>query len=267
MNPQLNRSYKGFFPFKVGTTSYIYPDHIIPNVRMLAPYLDEIELVLFESEGQDNLPSNEDVENLVFLSEDADITYNVHLPIDVFLGDADSAVRNRGIRSVQKVISLTTPLGPSTYTLHLEWTEADRGNRQGLDGWKGHLYSSIEEILETGIEPGSISVETLHYPFELVEGIVEDFDLSVCLDLGHIISQGYSITDYAKRYLGKTPVVHLHGAQNGKDHMSVEVLGNDEMRTICGVLNDFGGIVSIEVFSFYDLSTSLKLLETRCRGE
>ena len=44
----LPKSYKKMFPFKLATTSYIYPDHIIPNVTTFAPFLDEMELVLFE---------------------------------------------------------------------------------------------------------------------------------------------------------------------------------------------------------------------------
>ena len=49
MYPALPKSYKGIFPFKIGTTSFIYPDGYVQNVKMLAPYLDEIELILFES--------------------------------------------------------------------------------------------------------------------------------------------------------------------------------------------------------------------------
>ncbi len=43
------KSYKGSYQFRLGTTSFIYPDHYLPNVKMLGPYLNEIELLLFES--------------------------------------------------------------------------------------------------------------------------------------------------------------------------------------------------------------------------
>lgn len=267
MRKMLDKSFKGLFPFKIGTTSYIYPDHILPNVKALSPYLDEIEIVLFESEGQDNLPSNDEIEQLCSLAQGVGVTYNVHLPIDVLLGHEDPVVRQRGVGSIQRIIALTQQLKPSNYTLHFELTEADRENNGTLSRWKESLRLSMGEILYSGVASSRIAVETLHYPFEFVEDIVGEFGLSVCLDLGHMISQGYSIAEYAKRYLTKTPLIHLHGTKNGKDHVSVKVLGNDEMRTICGVLKDFSGIVSIEVFSFYDLSTSLKLLETRCQGE
>ena len=37
-------------PFRLGTTSYIVPEDIILNVRLLAPAMDAIELIFFESD-------------------------------------------------------------------------------------------------------------------------------------------------------------------------------------------------------------------------
>ncbi len=263
----MDKSFKGLFPFKIGTTSYVYPDHILPNVKALSPYLDEIEIVLFESEGQDNLPSNDEIEQLRSLAQGVGVTYNVHLPIDILLGHEDPVVRQRGVGSIQRIITLTEPLEPSNYTLHFELTEADRRNNGTLNRWKEGLRLSIGEILHSGVASSRIAVETLHYPFEFVEDVVEEFNLSVCLDLGHLISQEYSLADYAKRYLAQTPVVHLHGVTKDKDHVSLEVLGNDEMGAACEVLGRFTRVVSLEVFSFHHLSTSLSLLEEWFQGE
>ena len=66
--PIIAKSYKGLFPFKLGTTSYIYPAPILPNVMRLAPFLDEIELVLFESSCEDNLPGKDQIHRLKELS-------------------------------------------------------------------------------------------------------------------------------------------------------------------------------------------------------
>src|ERR1035437_7731078 len=35
--------------FRLGVPSYVYPADILPNVKALAPYVDDVELVLFES--------------------------------------------------------------------------------------------------------------------------------------------------------------------------------------------------------------------------
>jgi len=44
------RSLKGLFPFRPGTTSYIIPGEIEPNVRHLGGMVDDIEIVLFQSD-------------------------------------------------------------------------------------------------------------------------------------------------------------------------------------------------------------------------
>ncbi|HXX35381.1 MAG TPA: sugar phosphate isomerase/epimerase, partial [Thermodesulfobacteriota bacterium] len=103
----LPKSYKKMFPFKLSTTSYIYPDHIVPNVAMLAPFLDEIELVLFESESQDNYPDDAQIDHLIELSLLHRIGFNIHLPIDIFLGDESEQVRAKGVSIVRSVIQKT----------------------------------------------------------------------------------------------------------------------------------------------------------------
>ncbi|MBT8357208.1 MAG: sugar phosphate isomerase/epimerase, partial [Desulfobacterales bacterium] len=76
------KSYKGAYPFKLGTTSFIYQDDYIPNVKMLGPYIDEIELLLFESKPS-SLPNKKEIDELSLLSKEFDLSYNIHLPIDI----------------------------------------------------------------------------------------------------------------------------------------------------------------------------------------
>ena len=47
--------------FRLGTTSYIIPDEILPNVRFLAGKVQDVELVLFEvDDGQNNQHQRQD---------------------------------------------------------------------------------------------------------------------------------------------------------------------------------------------------------------
>jgi hypothetical protein len=81
-------------PFRLGTTSYILPDEILPNARYLAGKVRDVELVLFEvDEGQNNLPSPEQVNSLRELASQHDLSYTVHLPLDLRLG-SDGDERN-----------------------------------------------------------------------------------------------------------------------------------------------------------------------------
>src|SRR5210317_1315717 len=97
--PSLTKVYKGLYPFKICTTSFIYPDHYIPNVRMLGPYMDEIELLLFESLGSEVLPSRAVISELCRLAGDFDLSYNVHLPTDISISDRDPAQQQRAVET------------------------------------------------------------------------------------------------------------------------------------------------------------------------
>jgi sugar phosphate isomerase/epimerase len=249
------------FPFKLATTSYIYPDHIIPNVTTLAPFLDEVELVLFESEGQDNLPDDVQLSALINFSLHQEVNFNVHLPIDIFLGDKNEEVRFRGISIVTKVIERTHCLKPSLYTLHFDLRDNNGREETDIETWRRRIIQSGEEILEYGIESNRISIETLGYPFEWIEDIIKEFGFSICLDIGHILIYGQDLPLYLKKYLPNTSIIHLHGFQNGIDHLGIDKLNGKTVDLILSHLQNYRGILSIEVFSFDDLKRSLEILE------
>ena len=261
MAQQLTKSYKGLFPFKLATTSYIYPDHLIPNVAMLAPFFDEIELVLFESEGQDNLPDDIQINSLMDFSFRQGLGFNVHLPIDIFLGDENEEVRSKGVSIVKKVIEQTFCLIPSLYTLHFDLRNRSGREETDIQTWRRRIIKSGEQILEYGIESNHISVETIGYPFEWIEDIIKEFGFSICLDIGHILIYGQDLPLYLEKYLSNTSIIHLHGFQKGIDHLGIDKLNGKTVDLILSHLQSYKGILSIEVFSFDDLKRSLDILE------
>ena len=261
--PLLSKAYKKAFPFRLGTTSYIYPAPILPNVERLGPFLDEIELVLYESRGDDNLPAQTEIDRLKELSIEMGVTFNVHLPIDIFLGDPSRAVRSEGIEVVKKFIERTRPLFPSTYTLHFSLRNRQDQDAPDPDRWRADLAKSSEEILRLGIEPSSVSIETLGYPYEWIEDIVGAARFSICLDIGHILISKRDLNDAFDRYLDRTSIIHLHGFQDGVDHLGIDRMSENVLGQIFSRLRDYKGVLSLEVFSFEDLSRSLPLLEER----
>ncbi len=251
------------FPFRLGTTSYIYPDHILPNVTKLAPFIDEIELVLFESEGQDNYPDEAELRNLMNFSLGGKTNFNIHLPIDIFLGDQDEEVRLRGISVVKKVIERTVCLEPSVYTLHFDIRDQNGREETDIEGWRKRIHRSVEEMKEQGIELERIAIETLSYPFEWIEGIINEFGFSICLDIGHILIYNLDIEGYLQKYLRQTSIIHFHGIDDGVDHLGIEKLNAKTLDLILSELRNFTGILSLEVFSFDDLKNSLMVLEQK----
>ncbi|NIA08703.1 MAG: hypothetical protein GWP10_02770 [Nitrospiraceae bacterium] len=126
-------------------------------------------------------------------------------------------------------------------------------------------HPGVRKILEIGIPSSQISIETLDYSFDKVEGIIEDLDLSVCLDLGHLMLYGRSIEDYADRYLNRTTVIHLHGVKKGLAHISLDALDGDQIDSILETFSLFRETLCLEVFSFSDLKSSLECLERHWR--
>ena len=259
MYPSLLKSYKNAYSFKIGTTSYIYPDHIIPNVKMLAPYLDEIELLLFESDP-DSLPTMQQINELALLAEQFDLTYNIHLPIDISLTDSDPLVRSRSVNIIKRIFDLTNVLTPSTYTLHLPCNETSFDGDE-LKIWQDFAADGIEKLIATGIQSQTISVETLAYPFEWIEEIIKAYKLSVCIDIGHLLANGFDVKKVFDKHSSNTSIIHLHGVENIKDHVSLNRLSLEQMDQIIGILKRYYGVVSLEVFSYENLTASLTFLE------
>ena len=255
------------FPFRLATTSYIYPDRIIPNVNVLAPFLDEVELVLFESEGQDNYPDEVELRDLMNFSLNGKVDFNVHLPVDIFLGDKDEEVRFKGVSVVEKVIGRTLCLKPSLYTLHFDIRNRNGGEETDIEAWRRRIILSAKEMTERGIETERIAIETLSYPFEWIEDIVKEFGFSICLDIGHMLIYNLDIQGYLKKYLPHTSIIHLHGVENGVDHLGIDKLHGKIVDLILSRLHRFTGILSVEVFSFGDLKNSLEVLEQRWKKE
>src|SRR5215207_11323142 len=108
------------FPFRLGTTSYIIPDDILPNVCYLAGKVRDIELILFEvDDGPNNLPSPKVIDELSQIARQNDMTYTVHLPLDLKLGDNGSE-RDLSLVKAKRVMDCTRGLDPWAYVLHLD---------------------------------------------------------------------------------------------------------------------------------------------------
>jgi hypothetical protein len=94
LNFKGERSLKNRFPFRLGTTSYIIPAELLPNVIYLADKVDDIELVLFESDEISNLPDAATVKILKETAEQSDLTYTIHLPMDTWISMGISGVKS-----------------------------------------------------------------------------------------------------------------------------------------------------------------------------
>ncbi len=251
------------YPFRLGTTSYIYPDHILPNVRKLKHRVDDIELVLFEADDASNLPGEMELDELAGIAAECGLTYTVHLPIDAYLGDPDEAQRLRSVENVVRVIRLTTCLNPFSFNLHFEKRLAGGQDIEDLENWRKQLRKSCDEVLAEVSAPEKLAVEYLNYPLEFIEDILDEYGLSVILDLGHMILDQVDYSDYLDRFLHRTSVIHLHGVADGRDHLSLAKAEPSHLTKICRILQErnYANVLTLEIFNQRDLDESLEILE------
>ena len=242
-------------PFKLGTTSFIFPDHILPNVEKLGGVFDEIELLVFESRPARVLPSKADVKALSALSGKLNLTYNIHLPTDVDLCCASVRKRQEAKDTLLAVIDLFAPLCPTTHTLHLEMPEdvqRSRGNQRLWQNWEKATRQGLSDFVSGLPDPGIVTIETLEYPFSLVEPMVKEFNLSVCMDAGHGIKYGHAFLDTFEAHQARIPLVHLHGVDfsvtPAKDHTALDALPENYAGQIITMLKKFTGVVSLGCF-------------------
>jgi len=257
----------GMFPFRLGTTSYILPDDILPNVRYLAGRVQDVELVLFEvDDGRNNLPSGEVVAELAALAEAHALTYTVHLPLDLRLG-AGGDLGHVSLAKAKAVIERTRPLNPWAYVLHLDGREllaardsADRARRAAE--WQDQAVRALEVVAGWAGGPERLAVENLErYPLDTWTPVLERMPAARCVDIGHLWLDQQDPVPYLRSALPRTRVIHLHGVGQ-RDHQSLALMAPDSLDRVLAVLlaEAYAGVVTLEIFSQADLEGSVAAL-------
>jgi sugar phosphate isomerase/epimerase len=252
-------------PFRLGTTSYILPDDILPNARYLAGKVKDVELVLFEvDERQDNLPSEEVITSLKELAEEHDLTYTVHLPLDLRLG-VEGDERHRSILKAERTIAATRGLTPQAYIVHLDGREVlDGATPRAFDRWREQARRALEIIAGSACDPRRLAVENLeHYPVGFWERALEGLPTSRCVDVGHLWLEGNDPLPYLESAWQQLRVVHLHGTDR-RDHASLNHVEGEKLDAVLRflVLNKFSGVVTLEVFGQPDFLGSCEAVKS-----
>jgi sugar phosphate isomerase/epimerase len=276
----LGSSHKAAYPFRLAAPSYIYPADWCTNVNLLGPYVDEIELLFLESHPESCFPTQVEMDQLLALGKTHSLTFNIHLPSDISLSDPMASRRKEAVDALRRVIALTAPLTPSTWTLHLPF-DREAATPEAIIEWQNCNREGLAALLDgTGISAGRLSIETLFYPFEWIGDVVRSLNLSICLDTGHLMIKGVDVGRLYAEYADIISILHVHGvcrhrvAEHGAyqhggrdpdesrliDHQSMDRFSPERAGAILALLRQFKGVVSLEVFSFSQLSASMEWL-------
>ncbi len=183
--------------------------------------------------------SPEAIINLAALKEQG-LRYSVHIPLwSLELATPLAPVREGSTQAVIDCIRATWPLEPEAYVLHATGPLAAEFYNMKLPEMAHGLLlrqfqtaakTSITEILkETGIPSRKIAIETIEFPLDLTLEMAEELDLSVCLDVGHVLAGfcgWYDFWEVFDKILPRLAEVHLHDCKQmpegirgyGEDH-------------------------------------------------
>jgi len=184
------------------------------------------------------------IERLAKLKEDSDVSYTVHLPLwSVEPSTPLAPVREGSVRALIDTIQRTLILEPEVYVLHATGALAaefyqmnlpDLAKAVILRQFQSNASESLQTILnETGIPSRQLAIETIEFPFDLTMELADQLDLSICLDIGHVLvgfSGPVGLFEALERCLPRLSEIHLHdgpwqGPERnigyGKDHQAL----------------------------------------------
>lgn len=245
--------------FRLGTSSYIIPDDILPNVRYLADKTKDIELVLFDVDEYCNIPDSAQIAELKEIAAGSGLSYTVHLPLNLNFSDKE---RDVSITKAMKVISATRALDPLAYVCHLECRDIPDREGEALADWQAQRIRAVNMLSEiSGIRSG-LAIENLErYPIEWNEPVIRACGTHATLDIGHLFLQKIDPVPVMRKWLPLTSVVHLHGVGT-RDHQSLKHMDKAEIRAVLAELKrqDYQGVVTLEIFNENDFTESMEMI-------
>jgi len=186
--------------------------------------------------------SSESVEKLSALKAGG-VTYTLHLPLwSVEPSTPLAPVRKGSVEAVAQAIQATRSIEPEVYVLHATGALAaefynmkisEMARTIILRQFQNGARESIKSILEqTGIPSRKLAIETIEFPLDLTLEMAGEFDLSICLDVGHVLAGfpgWFDFFDVVERILPRLAEVHMHDCRKmpegkrgyGEDHKTL----------------------------------------------
>ena len=180
------------------------------------------------------------IERLAAVKTELGLAYTVHLPLwSVEPSTPLTPVRHGSARALIDVVRATVSLEPEAYVLHATGALAaefyrmnlpDLGKAMLMRQFQAGAMESIHTLLsETGIPSRQLAIETIEFPLDLTLEMAEKFDLSICLDVGHVLS-GFSgdvaFFDALELCLPRMAEIHLHDSPISASQQAI-VYGRD----------------------------------------
>ncbi len=256
------KDYRKQFPFCIGTTSYIIPfekDHVVQNVFYLKDFVDSIQLLYFSKEYIEDVASQKIVRRLKDIQKASLVEYSVHLPVDMTLFDLDWSGLLKLIGFLKEIMERSAPLNVEQYVLHIDGKFMAALPAAVQKKRFGQILWALCENMP--FERPKLLIENLDYDLTAFREELEEFDMPVCMDIGHLMKHGQDIGLFIEAFGRRVRQIHLHGIEEQKDHTSLSRTKAAALNPAVEFIKAFRGTVILEVYNREDLEDSLEFLK------
>jgi sugar phosphate isomerase/epimerase len=259
-------------PYKIGASSMVFGHDLVENARLLAGIVNHVEIILFHTPTLNNLPSREEIRRLSEIRQQHSITYSVHLPASLEIGSLCPQRRKDSVRLASEICLQTAELNPVYYILHIPFSPPTLVPIPGLyfrsndsKKWEHWIKRSLDSLafLQNVIPQSTrLLIENINYSPSLLKPFIKSGFCNLCLDIGHLILGGESVSDILEDNFSVIREIHIHGVKGYEDHLCVSRLPDPILRQCFECLKSkvFSGIVNLEVFTPDHLNGSIAVL-------
>ncbi len=259
-------------PFTLGAPSMVYGEDLLENAAILSGLLDTVEIVLFHTPVQNNLPSSTEIRELKAIGDKKGTAFTVHLPASLELAAEEEGQRRASLAIALEAIRRFSPLHPGHYILHLPFSKPTLVPDPDLyypwkptrawAHWEKRALPSLHKIREVLEARDSLLIENINYSPRFLAPFLDAGICRLCLDLGHLLLGREEVRPNLEYFFDKTAEIHLHGVDGRREHLSLSKMPFEQVQTIVDFLQQkpFQGLVNLEVFSPTDLHESLSLV-------
>ncbi len=250
----------------------VFGDDLLENAYRLAALVDHIEIVLFYTSTLHNFPTFNEIMVLKKLGADEDLSFSVHLPAALEIACPQREKRKKSVQLAIDLIHIMDELNPMYHILHIPYTPPtltpvpglyfSGQHRDQFIDWTRRAVQSLEKIQSRTAQNDKLLIENINYSPIFLETFWNLGLCGLCLDMGHLMLGGESVTAVTKQFMPITSEVHLHGVIGCEEHLSLAVVPAKRVSKWLKLLlkSFYGGVINLEVFNQADLDASLRVL-------
>lgn len=191
-------------PFSVAAPSFVLPDTVTGNARMLAPHFSEIAILLFEARACLKYDESDLAPDLTELG----VNWHVHLPLDLDWNSGSHAP-DTGWSVIAALLEKVDYLSPKAYVLHPPPSP-------------DLLGPLAKRFREAGVRPERVLLENVHET-----DLADHWEASrnagfrICLDLGHVLHHGQKHLLQLPDIWQNVDMLHVYAPGQGERHESL----------------------------------------------